>query len=82
MAVAHRMYARALFDAAKENGRLDEVREDLDDFVRAIHDVPELAGLLRNPQLDTQVKRAALEELLGDVHADEARAAGEQDHLR
>src|SRR2546421_6618528 len=65
MAVAHRMYARALFEAAKDEGRLEPVREELGDFVEAQRQVPELRGLLRNPQLDHRAKAAALEELLG-----------------
>lgn len=65
MAVAHRMYAAALFQAAKEKSRIQPVREELADFVQATHDVPALAALLENPELDRQVKTAALEELLG-----------------
>jgi F-type H+-transporting ATPase subunit delta len=60
------MYARALFAAAKEHGRLHEVREELGDFVVSIGDVPELRNLLRNPQLDPRARRAALEDLLGE----------------
>jgi F-type H+-transporting ATPase subunit delta len=65
MAVAHRMYARALFEAAKEQGRLARVREELGDFVAAIDQVPELDGLLKNPQLDPRAKAQALEDVLG-----------------
>src|SRR2546423_8510732 len=65
MAVAHRMYARALCEAARAGGRLEPVREELGDFVEAQRQVPELRGLLRNPQLDHRAKAAALEELLG-----------------
>src|SRR2546421_576920 len=65
MAAAHRMYARALFEAARDEGRLEPVREELGDFVEAQRQVPELRGLLRNPQLDHRAKAAALEELLG-----------------
>src|SRR6059058_3130778 len=64
MAVAHRTYARALFEAARDEGRLDPVREELGDFVEAQRQVPELRGLLRNPQIDHRAKAAALEELL------------------
>ena len=65
MSVAHRTYARALFEAAKEQGRLAEVREELGDFVAAIDDVPELDAMLRNPQLDPRAKARALEDVLG-----------------
>ncbi len=67
MAVSHRLYARALFDAAKEQGSLERVREELADFVAAVRDVPELGSLLRNPQIDRRARRAAIEELLGDA---------------
>jgi F-type H+-transporting ATPase subunit delta len=58
------VYARALFEAARDKKRLGPVREELDDFVAAVRDVPELRALLRNPQLDPRAKRAALEGLL------------------
>ena len=59
------MYARALYEAAKDENRLGPVREELGDFVEAQREVPELRELLRNPQLDKRVKASALEELLG-----------------
>jgi len=59
------MYARALFEAARDEDQLEPVREELDDFVEAQRQVPELRGLLRNPQIDHRAKAAALEELLG-----------------
>src|ERR671925_619897 len=67
MAVAHRIYARALFDAAKEEGRLERVREEFGDFVTAIAEVPELRELLRNPQVDPRARAAALDDVLGDA---------------
>jgi F-type H+-transporting ATPase subunit delta len=67
MAVVARTYAKALFDAAKEKGRLDEVREELEAFVAALHETPELDALLRNPQLNPPAKAEALSELLKDA---------------
>jgi F-type H+-transporting ATPase subunit delta len=58
------VYARALFDAALEEDRLGPVREQLAQLVEAEREVPELRELLRNPQLDPQARKAALEELL------------------
>jgi F-type H+-transporting ATPase subunit delta len=69
MASAQRMYARALYEAAKEQNKLDAVREELGDFVEAQRQVPELRELLRNPQLDQRLKASALEELLGGDEA-------------
>src|SRR5438477_9578703 len=67
MAVAPRIYARALFQAAKEEGRLERVREDFGDFVAATAEVPELRELLRNPQVDPRARAAALDDVLGDA---------------
>ncbi len=64
MAVSHRIYADALFQAAEEQGRLEQVREDLGDFVEAIRQVPELEALLTNPEIDPAARRAALEDVL------------------
>jgi F-type H+-transporting ATPase subunit delta len=65
LSVAHRTYARALFEAAKEKGRGAPVRGVLGGFVAAIEEVPELDALLRNPQLDPRAKAQALEDVLG-----------------
>jgi F-type H+-transporting ATPase subunit delta len=67
MAVVARTYARALFEAAKEHGRIDEVREELDQFAAAVREVPELQALIRNPELDTRAKTEALGALLKDA---------------
>jgi F-type H+-transporting ATPase subunit delta len=66
MAAAHRMYARALFEAAKEHDRVPAVQQELDDFIATVAQVPELRSLLENPQLDPAAKRAALADLLTD----------------
>jgi F-type H+-transporting ATPase subunit delta len=65
LAVAYRMYARALYEAARDEDRVAQAREELADFVAIQRQVPELRELLRNPQIDKQLKRTALEELLG-----------------
>lgn len=64
MSVVDRVYARALFDAAKDKGRLEPVREELARVVEAAAEVPELRELLRNPQLDPRARAAALQDLL------------------
>jgi F-type H+-transporting ATPase subunit delta len=60
MAVAQRMYARALFQAAREEGKLDEVGSDLAALARALDEVPELDAFLRNPQVDPPEKAEVL----------------------
>jgi F-type H+-transporting ATPase subunit delta len=66
MSVADRVYARALFDAALDENKLEPVREQLAQFVAAEAEVPELRQLLRSPQLDPQARKAALRDLLAD----------------
>ena len=65
MAVAQRMYARALFEAAQEADRVDAVARDLAAIAGAMDDVPELRSFLRNPQIDPAGKA----EVLGAVAA-------------
>jgi F-type H+-transporting ATPase subunit delta len=67
LAVSHRMYARSLFQAARDAGRLDAVHEQLGDFAAAIGQVPELRRVLENPELDPQEKAGVLGEILGDA---------------
>ena len=67
MAVAQRIYANALFDAAKEQGRLETVRGELRDFAEAVDQVPQLHALLVNPQLDPRARTDALRGVLADA---------------
>lgn len=67
MAVAHRIYAQSLLEAAKGKKRLPRVREEFGDFAAAVEESAELKGLLRNPQIDPRAKRDALEAVLGEA---------------
>jgi F-type H+-transporting ATPase subunit delta len=67
VAAAQRLYARALFEAAREQDRVDDVVTEIDDFAEAVRTVPELRSLLENPQLDPAAKRAALADLLAEA---------------
>lgn len=67
MAVAHRTYARALFEAAKEEGRLERAHEQLTDFVATADQVQELRSVLESPELDSRAKVALLDQVLGDA---------------
>ena len=66
IAVAQRIYAEALFGAAKDAGRLAQVHEALSDFAAATAESPELRGVLRNPQLESSAKASILADLAGD----------------
>jgi len=67
LAVAHRVYAEALLEAARDAKRVDVVREELGDFAAAVGSSEELRSLLRNPQIEPHVKRDALAAALGDA---------------
>jgi F-type H+-transporting ATPase subunit delta len=67
VAVAPRMYARSLFQAAKETGKVDIVYAELGQFVAAVDEVPELRGLLSNPQIESDEREAALRVILADA---------------
>ena len=65
MAVAQRMYARALFQAAQEAGRIEAVSTDFAALAATLDDVPELRAFLRNPQIEPAGKG----EVLGQITA-------------
>lgn len=65
MAVAHRIYAEALLEAAQD-GHLDAVRTEFAEFAGAVHDNAELRNLLRNPQIDMRTKGDVLATVLSD----------------
>lgn len=61
-------YAKALFQSARENKVLDEVRNDMEQ-VYQICDIPEFQYLLENPVLKESQKCSVLESILKkDVH--------------
>ncbi len=63
MAVAERLYAKALFEAAEDSGRVDAVQRDLGEFADAVEASPELTAFLANPQVDPAAKVGVLGEL-------------------
>ena len=63
MAVPQRMYARALFEAAQDEERLEAVSADLDALAASLEEVPELGAFLRNPQIDPAGKAEVLDQV-------------------
>ncbi|HET9461623.1 MAG TPA: ATP synthase F1 subunit delta [Gaiellaceae bacterium] len=67
MAVAQRLYARALFEAAQEADRLGAVSADLAALAATLAEVPELRAFLRNPQIDPAGKADVLQQISADA---------------
>ena len=67
MAVAHRMYARALYEAARDQGKVDVARNELSELAEAMEATPELEAFLSNPQLDPGAKTSVLDEITRDA---------------
>ena len=63
MAVAERLYARALFQAAEGQGRLEIVHREIGEFADAVSESPELSAFLANPQVEPAAKVGVLGEL-------------------
>jgi len=55
------VYARSLFEVAKEQDKLDEVREQLGQFADAIHDDRDLQVFFFSPYFSTQEKEDGLD---------------------
>jgi F-type H+-transporting ATPase subunit delta len=64
VAVAQRVYAEALLEAARDKDSIARVREEFDAFAAALAESDELRGFLRNPQVETETKQSALDDLL------------------
>jgi F-type H+-transporting ATPase subunit delta len=60
------VYARALFDAAKERGELDEIREELATFADAVEGSHDLQVFLFSPYLSTDEKKDGLRRAVED----------------
>jgi F-type H+-transporting ATPase subunit delta len=58
------VYARSLFEVAREHGKLDELREQLAQFADALDANRELAVFFFSPYFSTQEKQEALAGLL------------------
>ena len=63
MAAAHRIYARALYEAARDEDRVEIAREQLAELASALETTPELESFLANPQLDPGAKASVLDEV-------------------
>jgi F-type H+-transporting ATPase subunit delta len=63
VAVPQRMYARALFEAAREDDKLEPVAADLAALAQALEEVPELLAFLRNPEVEPAGKAEVLDEI-------------------
>jgi F-type H+-transporting ATPase subunit delta len=61
------MYARALYEAARDHDSVDAANDDLRALVEAMDATPELESFLANPQLDPGAKASVLEELMADA---------------
>jgi F-type H+-transporting ATPase subunit delta len=64
------VYSRALFEVAKEHGRIDEIREQLGQFDDALGDSRELSLFFFSPYFSTTEKKEGLEKVIEG--ADEA----------
>jgi F-type H+-transporting ATPase subunit delta len=62
-----KVYARALFEAAREQGRLDDVREQLAQLADALNQYPDLAVFFFSPYFSVKEKQDALGDVLDDA---------------
>jgi F-type H+-transporting ATPase subunit delta len=61
------VYARSLFEVAKDQGKLDDVREQLGAFADALDDTRELQVFFFSPYFSTQEKEDGLERAVADA---------------
>jgi F-type H+-transporting ATPase subunit delta len=70
MQEAARVYAEALFDVAKEKGKLDAVRDELAQFVDAVDGNRELQVFFFSPYFSSAEKVAGLKRAVSDADAE------------
>jgi F-type H+-transporting ATPase subunit delta len=58
------VYSRSLFEVAKEHGKLDEIHEQLDEFVDALEANHDLQVFLFSPYFSTAEKKEGLRKVL------------------
>jgi F-type H+-transporting ATPase subunit delta len=61
------VYARSLFEVAKEASKLDEIREDLDSIADAVSEDHELQVFFFSPYFSTEEKKEGLRKFLQDA---------------
>jgi F-type H+-transporting ATPase subunit delta len=54
------VYARSLFEVAQEHDRLDEIREQLDQFAGAVNEHRQMATFFFSPYFSSEEKKSAL----------------------
>jgi ATP synthase F1 delta subunit len=64
--IAH-VYSRSLFEVAKEHGKLDLIKEQLDQFADALEQNRELGIFFFSPYFSTEEKKQGLERALVDA---------------
>jgi F-type H+-transporting ATPase subunit delta len=61
------VYARSLFEVAKEQDKLDEIRDQLDQFATAVNDHRQLAVFFFSPYFSGEEKKTALKRTVVDA---------------
>jgi len=68
MSEAARVYAEALFDVAKEKGKLDAVRDELGQFAEAVEGNRDLQVFFFSPYFSSAEKAAGLKRAVSDAN--------------
>jgi F-type H+-transporting ATPase subunit delta len=56
LSAAHRIYAKALYEAAEEKGKTEVVHRQVHELRGAVEQVDELRAILENPEVESRVK--------------------------
>lgn len=61
-------YAEALYEAAVDQGAVPQVTADLEAFLRAMEESPELRMFVHDPEIDSERKKTALAAVVSGAH--------------
>ncbi|AEI38702.1 F0F1 ATP synthase subunit delta [Paenibacillus mucilaginosus] len=63
--IAAKRYAKALFEVAKDAGRIAEVEQELETVVAVFKENPDLSKLIKHPGIDAGVKIGLIKQIFG-----------------
>ena len=69
-----RRYARAVFELAKESGKLDQVARDMDEFAKTLAEHAELSAVLDSPRVEDEAREAVVREVATRMSLDDLTA--------
>lgn len=67
MAGSAQKYSQALYSSVSESGRLDEVKADFDEVIKAVREIPDFTEFMANPKVAKNRRKETVEQAFSGV---------------